>query len=120
MTFGCRGGFVEVGQATTEARDRVLLNVRVTMKVDVGQAGTDVTRQPAHGFGESPVYETEVAVRRVLQPPDQGRASSKLGSLLRDAEGLGYRAQGRRGSGSSRAGRSLRRGERAGQGDKRG
>jgi hypothetical protein len=64
----------EIGEAATEARDRVLLDVRIAVQARLRQASPHVVEQPAHGFDERTVHESEVVVRRLAQARDERRA----------------------------------------------
>ena len=92
---------VEVGEAVTEARDGVLLDVSVAVQVDLRQAPPHFVEQPAHDLGEGPVDEAEVVVRRLAQPGGQSRTGFERGRLASDSQGRYHRGR-RRHSGSRR------------------
>ena len=83
MKLGPRADFVEVGEAATDARHRVLLEVGVAVQVHVGKVAAGVVNLAADGLSERPGDEAEVAARRLPKTADEGGAGLELRGLRR-------------------------------------
>ena len=97
MTALAARAVVEVGEAAAEARDRVLLDVRVAVQVDLGQRGGHVGEEAAGLGGEGRVHEAEVAVGRGGELRDEVGAVGEAGVLRDRPRGRRRPSPGRRG-----------------------